>query len=37
MKILLIGNYIHNQQQSMHRFAELMRRQYLDAGHELVW
>ena len=35
MKILLIGNYIHNHQQSMQRFAELMRELLMAAGHEV--
>lgn len=35
MKILLIGNYVHNRQQSMERFAELMRDLLRKAGHEV--
>ena len=34
LRILLIGNYAPMRQQSMLRFAELMRRQYAEAGHE---
>jgi glycosyltransferase involved in cell wall biosynthesis len=35
MKILLIGNYVHNRQQSMQRFAELMQELLRTAGHEV--
>jgi glycosyltransferase involved in cell wall biosynthesis len=35
MKILLIGNYTHSQQQSMQRFADLMRELLTAAGHEV--
>lgn len=35
MKILLIGNYIHNRQQSMLRFANLMKELLIEAGHEV--
>lgn len=35
MRILLIGNYGRMRQQSMLRFAELMRRLYAEAGHEV--
>jgi glycosyltransferase involved in cell wall biosynthesis len=35
MKILLVGNYIHSHQQSMQRFAELMRELLTAAGHEV--
>jgi glycosyltransferase involved in cell wall biosynthesis len=34
MKILLIGNYLHNKQQSMQRFAELMRDLLVGAGND---
>ena len=34
LRILLIGNYGRMRQQSMLRFAELMRRLYAEAGHE---
>ncbi len=36
LHILLIGNYIPMGQQSMLRFAELMRRLYSQAGHEVL-
>ena len=35
LRILLIGNYVPMRQQSMLRFAELMRRLYSEAGHEV--
>lgn len=35
VKILLIGNYAHSHQQSMQRFAALMRELLTAAGHEL--
>ena len=35
LRILLIGNYAPMRQQSMLRFAELMRRLYVEAGHEV--
>jgi len=35
MKVLLVGNYLHNHQQSMQRFAELMRELLTAAGHEV--
>ena len=35
MKVLLIGNYINKRQQSMQRFAEMMRQGLTDAGHEV--
>ena len=35
MKILLLGNYIHSRQQSMQRFADLMRELLTAAGHEV--
>lgn len=35
LHILLIGNYAPMRQQSMLRFAELMRRLYVEAGHEV--
>lgn len=35
MKILLVGNYINNRQQSMQRFAELMCQGLKEAGHEV--
>jgi glycosyltransferase involved in cell wall biosynthesis len=35
MKILLIGNYPNSRQQSMERFAELIRAGVADAGHEV--
>ena len=35
MKILLVGNYIHSRQQSMQRFADLMRELLTAAGHEV--
>ena len=35
LRILLIGNYGRMRQQSMLRFAELMRRLYAEAGHEV--
>ena len=35
LRILLIGNYPSMRQQSMLRFAELMRRLYAEAGHEV--
>ncbi|MGQ0700535.1 MAG: glycosyltransferase family 4 protein [Panacagrimonas sp.] len=35
MKILLVSNYLHNHQQSMLRFAELVRQLLTEAGHEV--
>lgn len=35
MKILLLGNYENNRQQSMERFAEMMREGLTVAGHEV--
>jgi len=35
MKILLIGNYENSRQQSMRRFAELMREGLVAAGHDV--
>ena len=35
MKILLLGNYVNNRQESMQRFAELMREGLTVAGHEV--
>lgn len=35
MRVLLLGNYAHNHQQSMLRFAELMRELLTTAGHEV--
>ena len=35
MKILLIGNYVNNQQQSMQRFAEMLHKGLLAAGHQV--
>lgn len=35
MKILLIGNYAHSQQQSMQRFADLMFELLTASGHEV--
>ena len=35
MKILLVGNYLHSHQQSMQRFADLMRELLTAAGHEV--
>jgi glycosyltransferase involved in cell wall biosynthesis len=34
MKVLLIGNYVHNQQPSMDRFSELLRGLYVGHGHD---
>ena len=36
MKILLIGNYLPDRQESMLRYGELMRDGLLDAGHEVT-
>ena len=35
MKILLLGNYISDRQESMHRFAALMQSGLIRAGHEV--
>lgn len=35
MKILLIGNYINNQQQSMQRFADLMQSLMIEVGFQV--
>lgn len=35
MKILLVGNYLPDQQESMQRFAEVMKQELSDAGHEV--
>lgn len=35
MKVLVIGNYLPQQQQSMLRFAELICSQYREAGHDV--
>ena len=35
MKVLLLGNYVHSRQQSMQRFADLMRELLTAAGHEV--
>jgi len=35
LKILLIGNYLHSHQQSMQRFADLLRELLTAAGHEV--
>ena len=35
MKILLVGNYPLDRQESMLRFAEMMRRELVDRGHEV--
>ncbi len=38
MKILLVGNYRYSHQQSMQRFADLMRELLTAAGHHIfMW
>jgi hypothetical protein len=37
MKILLLGNYLHSRQQSMQRFADLMRELLTAVGTRSLW
>jgi glycosyltransferase involved in cell wall biosynthesis len=35
MKVLLVANYLHDTQESMQRFAAMMKRGLMEAGHEV--
>jgi glycosyltransferase involved in cell wall biosynthesis len=37
MKVLLIGNYEYNRQESMQRFVEMLRHGLIDAGCDVHW
>jgi hypothetical protein len=38
MRIILIGNYSHDKQESMQRFAEMLNRGILNAGYKAeIW